>query len=455
MNSIMCNVKISTQGLNQAIGLSQSLMERWGCTNGQSIKVELGNRTIITQARRIPHRGEQILISRETAKYLALPYSNEFRARYENRSLKLGPVIGIFTTSFSGNADQPFGKRSPLFKEFIKAGLEEHPIIYAFTPDLVDWQNRLIYGWHIVGNKWKQIKAPFPDVIYERIPNRTIEARGYVQACLNRFKKEYNCPIFNQGFFNKWKIHQWLSSHPHTANLVPETYLSPSISTIKQMLDRHHMVYLKPSGGSLGLGIFRITYDPEFGYYCRFREGDRNVLHRFRSLHKLVHHYFAKEPTRFQKYIVQQGIRLIKHKDQRPVDFRVHLHKDRFGEWTVVAIGSKAAGPGSVTTHVRTGGKIIPTDQILRDVFHEYAPTVEAGVKQASITIAETLEQHVNGPLGELGMDMGVDKSGRVWLFEVNSKPGRHIFHHPSLVHAGHRSAKMVTEYSLNLTNFI
>lgn len=454
MNSIMCNVKISSKGHTKAIGLSQSLMQRWGCTDGQSIKVEIGNRTIIIRARRLPYQGEKILIPSETAHYLALPYSSVYRARFQNRSLKLGPVIGIFTTSYSGNPDQPFGKRSPLFKEFIKAGLEENPIIYAFTPDMIDWQNRIVYGWHVVNNQWQRHRAPFPDVIYERIPNRTAEAKSSVQTCLTRFKKEFNSQVFNQGFFNKWKIHQWLSSHPYTSNFVPETYLSPSIATIKQMLDRHYMVYLKPSGGSLGLGIFRITHSPGTGYFCRYREGDQNILHKFRSLDKLIHHYFSKEPARFNKYIVQQGIRLIKH-DKRPVDFRVHLHKDGSGEWTVVAIGSKAAGPGCVTTHVRTGGTIIPTDQILQDIFKDQAPLVEYSIKQSSITIAETLEQHVDGPLGELGMDMGLDRKGAVWLFEVNSKPGRHIFHHPSLEQAGRKSAKLVTEYSLKLSNFI
>jgi antitoxin component of MazEF toxin-antitoxin module len=75
MNSILCKVKISSKGLTKAIGLSQSLMKRWGCTDGQSIKVEIGNRTIIIQARRIPYQGEKILISTEAANYLALPFS--------------------------------------------------------------------------------------------------------------------------------------------------------------------------------------------------------------------------------------------------------------------------------------------------------------------------------------------------------------------------------------------
>ncbi|MEK1830725.1 YheC/YheD family protein [Priestia megaterium] len=39
------------------------------------------------------------------------------------------------------------------------------------------------------------------------------------------------------------------------------------------------------------------------------------------------------------------------------------------------------------------------------------------------------LEQELNGLIGELGFDFGVDYQGNVWLFEANSKPGRSIFH--------------------------
>src|SRR5690606_25006749 len=102
--------------------------------------------------------------------------------------------------------------------------------------------------------------------------------------------------------------------------------------------------------------------------FCRFHQGEKNILHRFDSLDKLIHHYFANQPRRFEKYLVQQGIRLIKY-NNRPVDFRIHLHKDSRGNWQVVAIGSKMAGPGSVTTHVRTGGSILSTYELLQKVY--------------------------------------------------------------------------------------
>ena len=98
------------------------------------------------------------------------------------------------------------------------------------------------------------------------------------------------------------------------------------------------------------------------------------MLHRFETLDRLIHHYFAHQPRKFEKYLVQQGIRLIQI-HQRPVDFRIHLHKDSLGQWRVVAIGAKMAGPGSVTTHVRTGGSILSTYELLQKVFGQRCQT--------------------------------------------------------------------------------
>ncbi|MBA4495250.1 YheC/YheD family protein [Paenactinomyces guangxiensis] len=460
MSSIICQTQLNAKTPAKAIILSQPLMEQWGCANGQSIKVEIGNKSLITRVVRIKSKKNWIIFSPNMARQLHLPYAGLTRTTFYNKRLKLGPVIGILTTGYTGNPSSPFGSRSLLFRNFIQAGASEKPFIYVFTPEMVDWQNKTVSGWYFKtdasgGMRWFRRTSPFPDVVYERVPNRKAESLSYVQACLTRLKEMSHCQIFNQGFFNKWSVHLWLSNHPVTSSFTPETYLSPSIQTLQKMLEKHQMVYLKPSGGSLGLGIFRITRHPKEGYFCRFHQGAKNVLHRFYSLEKLIKYYFGSNHSgRFKKYLVQQGIRLIKH-ENRPVDFRVHMHKDGSDQWKVVAIGSKAAGSGSVTTHVRTGGFVIPTDVLLKKVFKENAKNVEESIKSTAILIAKVLEQQVNGPLGELGMDMGVDRNGHVWLFEINAKPGRHIFLHPSLREAGRQSAKYITDYSMKLANFI
>jgi hypothetical protein len=54
-------------------------------------------------------------------------------------------------------------------------------------------------------------------------------------------------------------------------------------------------------------------------------------------------------------------------------------------------------------------------------------------LSDAALCLSKALESQVEGIIGEIGFDLGIDKEGRVWLFEANSKPGRSIFTHPNL----------------------
>ncbi|GGE17193.1 hypothetical protein GCM10011571_18600 [Marinithermofilum abyssi] len=460
MSSIICKIQaLSSTMPAKAVKLSTSLMKEWGCHPGQSIKIRVGNRTLITRILGINRNEYAIYFPKYIARQLAIPYFSEIRTSLQNRELRIGPVLAILTTGYTGSSTTPFGNRSSLFKSFLLAAQTDRPFFYVFTPEMVDWNTQTVNGWFYGKGKngvcqWFRRTAPLPEVIYERIPNRKAESLPQVKACRERIQSITRCQIFNQGFFNKWSVHEKLYQHPLTSENIPETYPSPTIPLIKKMVDRHQMIYLKPDGGSLGMGIFRITRHPQGGYYCRFRDGEKNVLRLFHSMEKLVWHIFGQQMHRLNRYLVQQGIRLAKY-DGRPVDFRVHMHKDRSEEWQVVGIGAKVAGVGCVTTHGRTGGSMISTSELLQKKFPGAESEIENKIRDASIRIARTLEEEVNGPLGELGLDIGIDRYQHVWLFEVNSKPGRHIFLHPTLRDAGKQSARYITEYSLKLANFV
>ncbi len=54
-------------------------------------------------------------------------------------------------------------------------------------------------------------------------------------------------------------------------------------------------------------------------------------------------------------------------------------------------------------------------------------------LSEAALNISKALERNMEGIIGEIGFDFGLDRNGHVWLFEANSKPGRSIFKHPQL----------------------
>lgn len=229
--------------------------------------------------------------------------------------------------------------------------------------------------------------------------------------------------------------------------------MNPSMDKIKEMLDRHQFVYYKPSAGSLGQGIFRLTYLPKRGYYARFRKPGGNVLLRFTSFKKLATMLQARLGSRTKDYVVQQGIRLIEI-DGCPIDFRFHMHKNGNNEWVVVGVGAKKAGKGSITTHIKNGGSLMTPEHALSKTFGDRAQEILQKSKNTAIKLAEAIEFHHKHLLGEIGFDLGIDQEAQVWMFEANAKPGRSIFRHPSLRTEGKASVEHILAHCMYLSKF-
>ena len=217
------------------------------------------------------------------------------------------------------------------------------------------------------------------------------------------------------------------------------------------MLSKYRMLYLKPKDGSLGYGIVKVVRSPRNYYEVSYHTGGTNVKRKFRKLESLYQYIFRTRKV--SSYLVQQGINLATYQG-RPFDFRVHLHKNQQNQWVISCMAAKVAGSGSVTTHVRTGGTVIPGEDLLQYLFGKQKNLVQTRICEAAIRLATAIEQAKGIYLGELGLDMGIDTNGRVWMFEANSKPGRSIFKHSRLKHADEISRSLLVDYSCYLANF-
>jgi len=58
----------------------------------------------------------------------------------------------------------------------------------------------------------------------------------------------------------------------------------------------------------------------------------------------------------------------------------------------------------------------------------------------------------MEGIIGEIGYDFGIDTNGDIWLFEANSKPGRSIFKHPDLKEFDVLTRKLSLSFAVFLT---
>lgn len=393
-------------------------------------RIAFGSKSIAVDFYPHPDRNDRIVISNGIQKVLLFPNLHlPLHAFIENEVLTIGPLVGIFTSGFTSTLVQPIGERTLFFSKLLSVNKPVGALTFVFGEQHIDWEQGIIEGYFIHQSKWLKYKVPFPNVIYDRLPNRRSENNPKLKKVKERLQKEYLIPWYNPGFFNKLDIYERLLQVSSVENYLPETHPFISFSHIETMLSKYGHVYMKPKNGSLGLGIHQIIFDKRTNdYYCRYQEKDDvNRLRKFPSLEKLFEIVFASQPL--DRMVVQQGIHLLRI-DQRAVDFRVHTNKDEDGNWRVSAIAAKVSGAGSVTTHKRSGGEIKTMEEIFsKELSQEYTKKLE----DAALQLSEALEQNTEGIIGEIGFDLGIDRNGDVWLFEANSKPGRSIFSHPDL----------------------
>ncbi|MDQ0224290.1 YheC/YheD family protein [Metabacillus niabensis] len=388
-----------------------------------------------------------IILPSATFKELMLPKSGNTRLIYHDGILYLGPLIGIFTAGFTSSEIRPIGERSLFFAKLLSLDQTVGLYSFVFGAHHINWEDGTIDGFVYGKSGWKQITLPFPNVVYDRLPNRRIENHQALKLVKKRLTEDYSIPWYNPGFFNKWDIHQLLIKDKKTTSYLPATIHPPSISQIEEMLADYQSIYLKPANGSLGLGVYQLMYSREDNfYYSRFRDEEKNRLRKYPSLEHFLKASF--KDNRLSSYLAQQGIKLIRL-DQKPIDFRVHTNKDVHGEWKVTAIAAKVAGRGSVTTHLNNGGVV----KTLEEIYVDPRERIKAyhDLTEAAIILSQSIDEKLQGFIGELGFDLGIDQNGSVWMFEANSKPGRSIFSHPELKEADFLSRKASFEYGLFL----
>ncbi|WP_262372728.1 YheC/YheD family endospore coat-associated protein [Sutcliffiella horikoshii] len=397
----------------------------------------------------ISHGGHSLYLSEPLFKKLLVPYEGNIHVFVHEGTLHLGPLIGIFTAGFTSSMIRPIGERSLFFSKLLATERKVGAYMFLFGANHIDWEEGTMEGFMFTEQGWRKRTLPFPHVVYDRLPNRRTEKHRLLAHTREKMQKDYAIPWFNPGFFNKWDIHQKLMIEENIVPYLPETHNNVSIAKMEKLLSKYPFIYLKPTNGSLGLGVYKIIYNrEEEAYYARYKNEDFvNKLQRSSSLEALLAHVLKNKDL--SSYLIQQGIPLLKVEESF-VDFRVHTNKDEHGNWVVSAMAAKLSGKGSITTHANSGGVIKTISEIFTEKDEKEA--VISKLSQASLLISNAIDTHMPGFIGEIGFDFGLDKEHKLWMFEANSKPGRSIFYHPKLRNEDILTRKLSIEYAVYLT---
>ncbi|GGH88039.1 hypothetical protein JOD43_003588 [Pullulanibacillus pueri] len=405
-------------------------------------KVTFSTKTVLCTFR--ASRNNKCYFSEDIWQALGIPFAQKWTLYIHEDTLYFLPIIGLFTTQYNKSTLRPFGERTEQFKQLLQLTKAHGGCAYLFTTEHIHWENGLIRGIVYHDHQWQEQTLPFPQLVYDRTPNRRAERLTMVKDIKQRFQQDYGIPWFNPQFFNKWDIHTRLQGHPLASQYLPKTYPLTE-KYLKTALSNFTTVYIKPKKSSHGVGIKRVTALDHGKITCQTNTIDGSYSKQYPSLKHFLVSEFQDHPT--EHYFLQQGIPL-KTKDGKPFDFRIHTNKDGQGQWQVSACAIKIADPSKITTHNQYGGEI---HSLVECLGKEKAKVYYDFLKEEALTLSQILDEQIKDLIGELGLDLGIDEDNRVWLFEINARPGKVIFHHPKI----RKQEKYVNHYWIDYCTYL
>ena len=367
----------------------------------------------------------RVVLSSRLAKELLLPLPKTLWMRYEESRgvLRLGPVVAIFAVKrrkAGPRSPRLFGARNLDIRYLMRHAARLNILAMVVTPDGVKPDRDWVEGYVLSGKRWAVARYPVPDVVYDRIQSRSWERRPSAQRAKQFLRSLPHVKYFNEGFFDKWALYQKMASHETLAQYLPVTRQLTGPQSLKAFLEEHGSTFLKPTEGSQGKGIVRVRRLR--GMYEWRRGGRDHRTHRFDTLYQGI-----ARIQRRKRYIMQPDLHLATVGGS-PFDVRILMQKDGTGMWKRTKIYVRVAPKGRLTSNLSRGGTAMGLGWVLRYRFGKARRRVRASIDQAAKTIVHALDEVFDSPLGELGLDLGIDRRGRVWLIEVNAKPFRKVF---------------------------
>jgi glutathione synthase/RimK-type ligase-like ATP-grasp enzyme len=333
--------------------------------------------------------------------------------------IKFGPVVGILTEGSILEDHKKGHSTREAFNCYAEAGNKIAGLVYVFSLNKIDLDNKRILGYVPLINKsmvmaWQEQWLPIPDAIHNRIKISPSDS-GY-KKIEEITKLLPNIKIINRTTkIYKWTIQKILEKDRAAKKYLPKTLLFKGINTLTKMLQEFSSIYLKPVGRSLGLGIIKLTKEGVDEYTAKYRKSGK--LH---SVSGSLTDILPKLRTLMGKrtYIVQEGIPLATY-NGNIFDLRVSVQKDETGTWSLSRWKVRVAAPNSIVTNISAGGSGAHIEQVLNSVFKEKAHETMNEIEIASLAICRAIDNKISG-IGDIGLDIGITNNGKIYFIEAN-----------------------------------
>lgn len=365
----------------------------------------------------------QVSLSTGLAHGLRLEVLDSISAVTQGDSIIVGPLLGILCNPIWKNGSLRRNMQTQSLEKLLEAGKALGAVCCLFGVDDIDFKRSTTVAYVKRGSNWRRVVVPLPAAVYDQLISRKLERKAEHKSKRANLTSIYGTRIFNDGFFDKWEVHEWLSQDGRLKAHLPSTIRYAGTHSTSGFLLQHGTAFLKPVHGSLGLGILRVTKQPDGSATFEVKRQNQAPLHRRTGNTSEVLELLRKRINK-RPYLVQQGITLATYQD-RPFDIRILLQRDGNGDWKRTKMFARVAKTGDFTSNLSSGGEALPVSDVLSGVISLQAQRRRClqQIRRVARLVTEVMEKQSHKSFGELGLDIGVDTNGHVWIIEVNSKP--------------------------------
>lgn len=403
------------------VSVPKSWLAPMGWSAGDIIRVTAGKKSVSACVQ--AHSEDRVAVSNTILLKLKLP-KVPMTWKAERNAIRFGPFVAVYC-NYNGNSKKPFASITDLLKDMAFISKEMRIPFYVISMGGLREMTKTAVCWVYdeAEDKWLRDEYPWPDFCIRKTISIPQKWRWTAKAESQWIKRE--CALLYRPLGSKFNVYQLLSKDPAILPHLPKTGKLHSLENVLTMLEQFPVLYIKPSRGTQGKSVYRFSRQILPGVVrIEFRQGEFTRAATVNLADKAA--WFRKHFLSRQEFLVQQGICLLADRQGRPADFRWLLQKDGSGIWKITARVARLGQKGSVTTNVSTGADVLDAADFLAQAGfspHKIASMIRA-TDNLAFLIVRRLEQHV-GPMGELGIDFGLDREGCIWLIEVNPNPGR------------------------------
>jgi hypothetical protein len=296
--------------------------------------------------------------------------------------------------------------------------------------------------WNEARQSWEAAEVALPHVVYNRCfyeeqRVRRLPATRALRLLLHRSRAH----LLQRNVPGKWRIYRLLSTLPAFRpwrDLLPQTVRVRNVAQILRILRRKRQLIVKPTGGSHGRSVILLRATANGDVKVRGRDRANRPLHLnfpsgLRSGAAIRH--WLREHVDGQPHLLQQALELTARNDAEradavPFDIRTFVSRIPHSKnrWRLIGSGVRSGEAGGLTSNLHGGGDARAVHPFLQKQFGTDQTTrILKQLETVSLVVARAVGSRYR-PLIELGLDFGIDRTGRIWLLEVNGKPGRELF---------------------------